>query len=193
MPFSILTHAFLLLHSTAGAIELDWGGGKVCSAALIAPTRAVTAAHCVLDTLPVARQGGRAVAVTAMAAHPDWRKRSVHDVAIVALAAPLADPYALPAAPRPLGADALLSYRGFGAEHGGRPALAVAVTGTRQRWDVATPTSTLAVGDSGGPVVRIDRPRELVGVMTAILPGAEGGITTTFDAGDLAFLRAFVP
>lgn len=173
-----------------GVGRLDLGDGY-CTATLHSPTRALTAAHCLVDASGALRptaamrfraglrgNGQQAVrGVRRAALHPDWRlggraptmAEIATDLALIELDQPLLTTdfpsYTPGATPPPGGAVALLSY-GRGRDHA--LSLQDPCRILARRGGAVQLTCEAAPGTSGSPVLaRVDGRLRLVGVISA--------------------------
>ncbi len=157
-----------------------------CSGALIAPTKVLTAAHCVTAERLAAMshatgRKGKLIAVSGVAVNPgynpsEWKARRVTvDLAVLTLAEPMPlAPVAIDSGPIPQNGETL-TLTGFGPDAPNGQTMAgvlrkidLPVTGQPGRLQVrlAGTGSGGCEGDSGGPALRGTGPYRLTGVVS---------------------------
>lgn len=159
-----------------GAVLAMARGGEVfCSAVMIGPSHALTAAHCLEEPhnqlrLRTAGEPGAGAALASARLHPRYALGADNDIAVISLTAPQGMPVALGSeAPGP---GALVHITGFGKESpaGGAGQLRSGTARVRDRGantlELEPDSAKPCFGDSGGAVFR-DGPmgRELVGLI----------------------------
>ena len=195
-------------------IAVQGSNDIACTATLIAPSLALTAAHCLDGAPPTAPQcdvlvsqaftsGGRRVAVSAFIPHPAFDATTyLHDIAVLRLATPIdAAPWPVRAAPLEaslVGHDARFVgfSRGMEGDHQAKHQGEVTINAIYPTKFRVVPNPTQpCFNDSGGPIFVTEGGREtLAGIVsTGDQHCATFTKATRVDVETDSFLRPFLP